>query len=184
MNPDFPRDLVFIGALFGVAAFVWAGWAQESPPRSVWWRILLGALSLAGLVLAALTTPVLIANWGEPTAIDPGSGAFITYIVVFWVELIACAVLAYFAIRARLNDLVSPLVLVVVGIHFFALAPVLAQPALFIPAVLLTLVAVVAFAMPASDVARSFWCGVVGAPVFLAMGAWAAVVGTAALGSG
>ncbi|HET6302235.1 hypothetical protein [Microbacterium sp.] len=183
MNPEFPRDLVFTAALFGVAAFVWAGWAQESPPRSIWWRVLLGALSLAGVALAALTIPTLIANWGSPSALRPGTGAFITYIVVFWVEFVLAGVLAFFAIRAGLSDLVAPLILAIVGVHFFALAPVLGQPVLFIPAVLLTLIAVGAAVLPASDVAHSFWCGVVGAPVFLAIGAWCGVVGTNALNS-
>jgi len=183
VNPEFPRDLVFTAALFGVAAFVWAGWAQESPPRSIWWRVLLGALSLAGVALAALTIPTLIANWGSPSALRPGTGAFITYIVVFWVEFVLAGVLAFFAIRAGLSDLVAPLILAIVGVHFFALAPVLGQPVLFIPAVLLTLIAVGAAVLPASDVAHSFWCGVVGAPVFLAIGAWCGVVGTNALNS-
>jgi len=183
VNTEFPRDLVFTAALFGVAAFVWAGWAQESPLRSVWWRVLLGAMSIAGLALAALTIPTLIANWGAPSALRPGTGAFITYIVVFWVEFVLAGALAFFAIRAGLSDLVAPLILAIVGIHFFALAPVLGQPVLFIPAVLLTLIAVGAAVLPASDVAHSFWCGVLGAPVFLAVGAWCGIVGTAAVRS-
>src|SRR5690606_21324010 len=116
VNTEFPRDLIFTAALFCVAAFVWAGWAQESPPRSVWWRVLLGAMSLAGAALAALTIPTLVANWGAPTALDPRSGAFITYVVVFWVEFVLAGVLAFFAIRAGLSDLVAPLILAIVGL--------------------------------------------------------------------
>lgn len=35
---DFPRDLLMTGAIFGIAAFVWAGWAQERPPKHWIWR--------------------------------------------------------------------------------------------------------------------------------------------------
>lgn len=55
MDLAYPRDLVMFGAVFAVAAFVWAGWAQENPPGHLAWRILLGALSLGGLVLAGLS---------------------------------------------------------------------------------------------------------------------------------
>lgn len=28
------RDLIVTGIIFGIAAFAWAGWAQERPPKS------------------------------------------------------------------------------------------------------------------------------------------------------
>jgi hypothetical protein len=57
--PDFPRDVAFMAAVFGIATFAWAGWAQERPPRTAW-RIVLGALALAGLAVVGLTLPAAI----------------------------------------------------------------------------------------------------------------------------
>lgn len=182
LNLDFPRDLLFTAALFGAAAFIWSGWAQERPPRSWVWRAVLGLLSGAGLVLAALTIPTLVREWKAPTAMTAGTGAFVGYLVVFWIEVVGCAALALLAVRAKRNDLIAPLILGIVGLHFFALANLLAQPVLNVAATLLTLVAVVA-ALVRSDSAASFWCGILGAPVFLTVGVWCAIGGTTALGA-
>jgi hypothetical protein len=175
VDTAYPRDLALIAAILGVAAVVWAGWAQEQPPRHGAWRVLLGALTLAGLALAAVGVMLTVRTWESPTAVEPGTPAFVIYVVVFWVELLGAGLLAFLAIRAGMSDVVAPLVLAVVGIHFFALAPVFGQSFLYVPAVLLTVVAVVAWFAPSDDVARSFWCGALGAPIFLASGAWSAV---------
>jgi hypothetical protein len=47
----FAQDLAVTAAIFGVAAFVWFGWAQEAPPAR--WRLPLGLGSLLGLLLAS-----------------------------------------------------------------------------------------------------------------------------------
>jgi hypothetical protein len=176
-----PRDLVMIGAIFGVAAFMWAGWAQESPPAQTGWRVVLGALSLLGLVLAALSIPLAIKNWGAGTAIDPHTRAFVIYIIVFWAEFVIAGVLAFVVIRAGRSDLVAPLILAIVGIHFFALAVVFGQPVLHLAGGLLTALAIVAAFLPRDFAAPSFWCGLIGAPIFLAIGAWCLVAGRSAL---
>ncbi|MEU1971804.1 hypothetical protein ABZ477_09110 [Microbacterium sp. NPDC019599] len=175
VDVGYPRDLALIAAIFGLAAFVWAGWAQEHPPRGAVWRVVLGALGLAGLALAAVGIVLTVHLWGTPTAIEPGTPEFFLYVVVFWVEFIGAGIVAFFVIRAGMSDFIAPIVLGVVGIHFFALAPVFHQPFLFLPAVLLTAAALAAAFIPSDDVARSFWCGLLGAPVFLAVGAWAAI---------
>lgn len=87
-------------------------------------------------------------------------------------EVVIAATLAVIAIRADRSDLIAPLILGVVGLYFFALAPVFAQPVLYLAAALLTTVAIIAALVPANSVDRSFWCGILGAPVFLAIGAW------------
>lgn len=176
VDDAYPRDLALIAAIFGVAAFVWSGWAQENPPAHGAWRIVLAVLSLAGLALAAVGVVLAVRMWSTPTAIEPGTPAFVVYVVVFWIELLGAGVLAFLAINAGMSDFVAPLVLLVVGIHFFVLAPVFHQPFLFLPAVLLTIGALVAAFVASDDVARSFWCGIMATPVFLAVGAWSAVV--------
>lgn len=35
---DYLRDLAMVGAVFGVVAFNWAGWAQEKPLTHWGWR--------------------------------------------------------------------------------------------------------------------------------------------------
>lgn len=179
----YPRDLVMIGVVFGIAAFVWAGWAQERPPAHWSWRVVLGVLGVAGLALAGLSIPVAVRNWSTPTAIDPSSGGFRIYLVIVAVEVVVAAVLAVVVIRRRRSDLVAPLILLVVGWHFFALAIVFSQPVLHVAAVLLTVAAVVA-ALVRSRAARSFWCGLLAAPVFLVIGVVCAVTGAGALGGG
>lgn len=178
---EFPRDLVFTGALFGVAAFVWAGWAQEGPPRAVIWRVVLAIISLAGIALAAFCIPVLVRNWGAASAFDAKSTAFIVYIVIFWIEVAAIVGFAIWASLTGRSDLIAPIVLAIVGIHFLPLAWVFAQPIMAVAGVLLVIVAAVAMFVPAEDIARSFWCGVLGGPVFLVIGAICGFAGISAL---
>ncbi len=179
LHLEHPRDLVMIGAIFGLAAFMWAGWAQSNPPAHGGWRLVLALLGLGGLALAAFSIPVAIRHWDSSTALQSGTVALLVYIIVFWVEVVLAAFLAFVAVRAGRSDLIAPLILAVVGIHFFALAPVFAQPVLYLAAVLLTAVAILAALVPAGSVERSFWCGVLGAPVFLVIGAWSvAAAGT------
>jgi hypothetical protein len=122
IDPSFPRDLVMIGAVFGLAAFIWSGWAQEAPPDRAVFRIVLGGLSAAGLTLAVPSIFLAIGNWSEPSAIATGTTAFTIYIVVVWAEIIAAAVLSFLALRSGHPEVVAPLILAIVGIHFFALA--------------------------------------------------------------
>ncbi|MFG6492699.1 hypothetical protein [Microbacterium sp. P03] len=174
---SYARDLVMTGAIFGVAAFVWAGWAQEKPPPRVAWRVILGLFSLAGAALAGITIPVAIRHWDSPTAIDPSTGAFAVYLTVFWVEVVLCAGLAFWAARRKRSDLIAPLILAIVGIHFLPLAPVFGQPIMAVAGVLLTAIAVVAALLPTGSVGRSFWCGILAAPVLLVIGAVCALAG-------
>lgn len=182
ITTEFPRDLLMTGAIFGVAAFIWAGWAQERPPRHWVWRVLLSLIGLGGVALAALSIPSAIRNWDSPTAIEVGGPAFITYVVVFWVEVIAMIVLTILVTRRGRADLIAPLILAVVGIHFLPLAWVFGQPIMAVTGVLVTIVAVVATRPPLTIAARSFWCGVFGGPILLTAGAICTVAGTAALG--
>jgi hypothetical protein len=181
LDLGFPRDLVMIGAIFGVAAFVWAGWAQEQPPGGVGWRIALAVLSALGLALAAVSIPVAIANWGAGSAFSAKTAAFVVYVVVFWVEVAIMIGLSIWANVAGRSDLIAPLILAVVGVHFLPLAWVFGQPLLAVVGVVLAAAAVFAAFTSTGEVARSFWCGVIAAPVLVAAGAWCTAAGIAAL---
>lgn len=178
---SFPRDLMMISAVFALAAFVWSGWAQEAPPGHLAYRFILGGLGVAGLGLAVPSILMAIRNWSEPSAITTGTTAFTVYIVVVWVEIIAGGVLSFLAIRSGHSEWVAPLILAIVGIHFFALAVVFAQPVLHLAGVLITIIAIVAFFLPRGLAAPSFWCGLLGAPVFLGIGLWCLLAGRSAL---
>lgn len=180
MNLDYPRDLIMIGAIFGIAAFVWAGWAQERPPGTAW-RVYLGLLSLAGLALSSVSILFAISNWAQGTAIDPQAPAFAVYVVIAAIEFLAGAVIAVILVRRKRIELVAPAILALVGFHFFALAVVFEQPVLHLAAALLMIVALVALYRSRERAAPSFWCGALGAPIFLAVGAWCAAAGIGAL---
>lgn len=179
---EFPRDLLMTGAIFGVAAFVWAGWAQERPPKHWIWRVILAVLGLAGAALAGISLPGVIRHWPEPTAVSSGSPAVIGYIVVFWLEIAAVIALVIWASRKKRQDLIPVFVLAVVGIHFIPLAWVFGLPIYVVAGVILTVLAFVIARMPDEKAARSFWCGLFAAPVLLVVGATCAAFGFAAFG--
>lgn len=179
---EYPRDLVMTAAIFGVAAFVWAGWAQEQPPTGWIWRAVLGVLGLAGLVLAALAIPLVVRHWSAPTALRFEGAAWTAYLVVVAIEVVACVALAVWASLAERADLVAPLILAVVGIHFVPLAFVFRQPIMAVAGIVLAVVAVVSALVPAGEIARSFWCGLIAAPVLLIAGGACLVAGRSALG--
>ena len=61
IDADFPLDLFMIGVIFGVAAFVWAGWAQERPPKGVIWRIVLAVVGIHFIPLGwVFGQPILV----------------------------------------------------------------------------------------------------------------------------
>ncbi|UVI36435.1 hypothetical protein [Brevibacterium spongiae] len=113
-----------------------------------------------------------------------GTVAFTLYLIVFWAEVVIAAVVSFFLIRAGQTENIAPLILAIVGIHFFALAVVFGQPVLHLAGLLLTIVAVVAFILPRGTAAPSFWCGILGAPVFLGIGLWCLLAGRSALAVG
>ncbi|QEW02008.1 hypothetical protein [Microbacterium lushaniae] len=175
---EFPRDLVTIGVVFGLAAIVWAGWGQERPP-SRGWRIPLGVLSVAGLALVGFGIPAAIRTWDTGTAIEPGTPAFVGYVVAFWLEVVIAVVGALVLRRRRQSELLPALILLIVGVHFFPLALVFGQGVLALAAVLLVVAAVLAYLLR-RRAAPSFWCAILGAPVFVILGLWCLLGGIAA----
>jgi hypothetical protein len=89
----------------------------------------------------------------------------------------ACIGLSIWAVRAGRSDLIAPLVLLIVGIHFLPLAWVFGQPIMAVAGIVASAIAIGAALVPADTVARSFWCGLLTAPVLLAIGTWCTVAG-------
>lgn len=178
---EYARDLVMTGAIFGLASFIWAGWAQERPPAGIAWRIVLGALSAGGLVLLAFAVPTAIQYWDTPTTLVRGNPALLGYIIVFWLEILAIVAFVIFYARTKRPHLLAPTILVIVGIHFAPLSILFGQPLMMIAAVLVTAAGVAAFFLPHKNIASSFWCGILATPVLLVVGTIALVAASTAL---
>ncbi|MFV0435251.1 MAG: DUF6609 family protein [Leucobacter sp.] len=178
----YARDLAFTGAIFGLVAFVWAGWAHERPPKGAIWRILLVIIQLAGAGIVGLGVPTIIKNWNTPTAMVAGNPALLGQMIWTWVEVVAIVVIVVILVRKKRTELIAPCVLIAVGVHFFPLAFVFGQPIIFLVGVLVTIAGVVALFLPRRVAAPSFWCGILAGPVYVVFGAIALFTARAALG--
>lgn len=156
IDDGYPRDLVMTAAIFGVAAFVWSGWAQGCCRAACCgvscWRCWASRAPLA----AGFAIPLAVRHWSTATAIRFEGPAWVAYLVVVAIEVVACIGLAVWASRSGRSDLIAPLILAVVGIHFIPLAFVFGQPIMAWTGVALAVVAVVAAVIPSSDTPRSF----------------------------
>lgn len=180
----YARDLAFTGTIFGMAAFIWAGWAHERPPKGVVWRILLVVLQLAGAGIVGLGLPTIIKYWDTPTAMVAGNPALLGQIIWTWAEIAVIVVLVVILVRKKRTELIAPSVLIAVGVHFFPLAFVFGQPIILVVGVLVTISGVAAFFLPRGVAAPSFWCGILAGPVYVVFGAIALFAARAALGGG
>lgn len=160
-------------AIFGLFAFVWFGWAQENPPPAT--RAPLGIGSGIGALLAIAFGILSGLNWDAPTALDPSSPAFRTYVVIVGVEIVLAAAGGIGLALSRWKRFVPVWVLLVVGAHFFALAPVLDMPALNVLAMLLVAAVVATLAAARSGAQPSFLTGVLAGPILLVFSGIAAV---------
>jgi hypothetical protein len=169
ISPEFPRDVASMAAVFGLAAFIWAGWAQERPPHPVW-RVVLAVLALGGVAVVGLTLPAVIRDWDTPTALVVDSAPFALYATMVAFEVVAGGIAAAVLVRKGLPELVAPVVMIVVGAHFIPMTWVFQQPVLAVTAAWCILVGIAACLLPRLRQAPSFWCGILGAPALLAVG--------------
>jgi hypothetical protein len=135
------RDGAMTALILGFFASSWFGWAQERPPAS--WRrpliagaVLCMAVAVAGGVLA-------VQNWSEASALDR-PGAMRQFGIIVGIEFGVAALGAIVLALRGHSAFMAPWICLVVGVHFWPLAPVLDNPLLVVLGVALTAVAVAA----------------------------------------
>lgn len=165
METQLTRDLLLTAAIFGFFAFVWFGWAQEDPPAAA--RIPLVIGSGIGAVLAIIFGILTAMNWDAPTALEPTGVGFRNYLIIIAVEVVIAAAGGIGLGLSRWKRFVAVWILLVVGLHFFALAPVLDMPALNILAALLVAAVAATMAAARSDYQPSFIAGVLAGATLL-----------------
>ncbi len=165
MDAHLTRDLLMTTAIFGFFASVWFGWAQEDPPPAA--RVPLGVGAGAGILLAVVFGVLSAMNWDAPTAIEASGPAFRTYVIIVIIEFVLAAVGGIALGLSKWKRFISVWILLVVGVHFFLLAPVMDMPALNILAALLVAAVAATMAAARSQWQPSFIAGVLAGPTLL-----------------
>lgn len=174
MDATLTRDLLMTAAIFGLFAFVWFGWAQEAPPEGA--RLPLGIGAGIGGLQAIVFGILSARNWDAPTALDTSGPGFRTYIIIVIVEVVVAAAGGIALGFSKWRRFVPAWILLVVGVHFFALAPVMDMPALNVLACLLVAAVAAVMATARSDYRPSFVAGALAGSILLVFSGIAAVM--------
>lgn len=167
------RDAAMTALIFGLFAAGWFGWAQEDPPQR--WRAPLGVGSALSLLVAVAGGLYAWRNWSSASALSE-PGAMRSYGILVGAEFaIAAAGAAVLALRRR-AEFIAPWVCLVVGAHFFPMAPLLDNPALYVlGAVLVVIVALAVLPRTRGDRSPSAITGAGAGTALLVFGIWGAV---------
>ncbi len=165
MTAEFVRDAAVSAAILGFFASAWFGWAQEQPPPG--WRRWLIAGAVAGLLTAIAGGVVAWLNWDTGTVFDADTGQ--SFGIVVGIEVLLAGLGAWYLASRRRNELIPPWVALVVGVHFFPLAPLFQDPMFYVLAVAVTLGALASVPLARSrSVAISAVTGAVTGSILLA----------------
>ena len=167
---QYTRDGAMTALILGFFASSWFGWAQEKPPPG--WRSPL----IVGAVLSLMVGAVCAwRNWSGGSALNE-PGAMRHYGIIVGVEFgTAAAGAVALALWGR-GEYASAWVCLVVGAHFWPMAPVLKSPSLVALGVLLTVVAAAAvFVSRQTGIAASAVAGAGAGVALLGFASWAAV---------
>jgi hypothetical protein len=143
----------------------WFDWAQQQPPRG--WRRWLIVGAVAGLLTAIAGGIVAWQNWDTGTVFDAATGR--SFGIVVGIEVLLAGPGAWFLASRKRNELIPPWVAVVVGVHFFPLAPLFNDPMFYVLAVTVTIGALASVPLARSrSLAVSAVTGVVTGSLLLA----------------
>lgn len=155
---DYVRDYAMYASVFGMFSFIWFGWAQENPRAG--WRLYLGIASGLALLICLIGVYLSVKNWDEPSALAEAS-AFRNYLISFYAEFILGGAGAFLLIRKGHKTYVAPWIAFIVGIHFISLKSVFDDASLWLLAVLMVAVSIIAIrAAPRLQVAHSAITGI------------------------
>jgi hypothetical protein len=140
MLADHVRDAAATGAILGLFASTWFGWAQEAPPRTL--RPFLIAGSVLSFVMMAVALVLTIRHWSDGTVFDAHTSPRFGIVVgiEFGVAALGALVLG---LRGR-REVIPAWIAFVVGIHLFPVAFLLDYPFLHVVAALVTVASVAA----------------------------------------
>lgn len=139
MSSEYLRDSAMSALILGFFASCWFGWAQENPPAR--WRtpLIAGAI---GSVLIAMTGGVLAwRHWSHMSALDQ-PGAMARFGIVVGIEVGLAALGAGILVLAGRSASMAPWICLVVGAHFWPLAPLLKDPSLYLLGTVLVVIAI------------------------------------------
>lgn len=149
MLATYPREAAAGMAVFAFFAAAWFGWAQDAPPEA--WRRPLAIASVLSIVVAAIGGVLTWQRWDDPSVFDlDGAGTGWAFGVVVGIEVALAGAGAAVLSRTHRGEFIPAWIALVVGVHFVPLAPLLEFPLLYVAAV-----AVVGVAMLAVPMARS-----------------------------
>jgi hypothetical protein len=167
------RDGAMSALILGFFASSWFGWAQEKPPPG--WRPALTVGAVLSLIVAALGAVYAWQSWSDGSVLsDPG--AMRHYGIIVGVEFgVAAAGAAAIGLWGR-REYIAAWVCLVVGVHFWPLAPVLKNPSLIALGTLLMGIAIAAILISRrTGVAPSALTGAAAGTALLGFAGWAAV---------
>jgi hypothetical protein len=170
---QYTRDGAMSALILGFFASSWFGWAQEKPPPG--WRSPLIVGTVLSLIVASAGAVYAWRNWSSGSVLSEPD-AMRQYGIIVGVEFgTAAAGAGVIALWGR-GEYIAAWVCLVVGVHFWPMAPVLKSPSLVVLGALLTVVAVAAvFVSRHTGVALSAITGAGAGVALLGFASWAAV---------
>jgi hypothetical protein len=136
---QFVRDNAMTALFFGFFASSWFGWAQQKPPAS--WVRYLALGSVLGLATAVTGGIVAALHWSDGSALSE-PGAMRRYGIIVGIEFAVAAIGVGVLAWRKLAEYMPTWVCLVVGVHFWPMAPVLQNPGSYVVGALLCVVAV------------------------------------------
>lgn len=139
MTAEFIRDAAATAAILGFFASSWFGWALDKPPVS--WRKGLIAGSVVSLVTAVAGGLLVWQYWSDGSVFDATTAR--SFGIIVGIEVALAGLGSWLLTARRRSEMVPPWIALVVGVHFFPLAPLLDYPLFYPLAVLVSVAALV-----------------------------------------
>ena len=164
MTAKYLRDAAAAGAVLGFFASSWYGWALGDPPTGWRWWLIAGAV--ASWLVTIGSGVIVWRHWSDGTVFDAATSRRFGAVVAGEFALAGLGAWGLTALGHA--ELVAPYIALVVGLHFFALAPLLHIPMLFVVALGITIgVPVALLVARGGTVAMSVTTGVVTGSILL-----------------